>query len=111
MIDQRIVKEYFNSNDYVVVEYYFEGDKIRCNIEKRSGNTYLNKLYWAYYNLLSLSYINNCRYSIESMGYLRYLQMRLKYDDNTADAKQELQESIVGEDIINVLRETRRGEL
>lgn len=111
MIDQRIVKEYFNSNDYVVVEYHFEGDRIRCNIGKCSGDTYLNKLYWAYYNLLSLSYINHCRYSINSIGYLRYLHTRLKYDDDTNDARQELQEEIVGEDIINVLREVRRGEL
>lgn len=111
MINQRIVKEYFNSNDYVVTEYYFEGNRIRCNIEKRSGDTYLNKLYWAYYNLLSLSHINRCRYSINSIGYLKYLHTRLKYDDDTDDAKQELQEEIVGEDIINVLREVRRGEL
>lgn len=111
MIDQRIVKEYFNSNDYVIVEYHFEGDRIRRNIEKRSGDTYLNKLYWAYYNLLSLSYINRCRYSINSIANLRYLQVRLKYDDDTTDAKEELKEEIVGEDIINVLREVCRGEL
>lgn len=111
MIDQRIVKEYFNSNDYVVVEYHFEGDRIRCNIEKRSGDTYLNKLYWAYYNLLSLNNINRYRYSINSIANLRYLQVRLKYDDDTTDAKEELKEEIVGEDIINVLREVRRGEL
>ena len=111
MIDQRIVKEYFNSNDYVVVEYHFEGNRIRCNIEKHSGNTYLNKLYWAYYNLLSLSHINRYRYSINSIGYLGYLHARLKYDNNTEDARQELREAIVGEDIINVLREVRRGEL
>lgn len=111
MIDQRIVKEYFNSSDYVVVEYHFEGDRIRCNIEKRSGDTYLNKLYCAYYHLVLLSYTNRCRYSINSIGYLRYLQMRLKYDNDTTDAKQELKEEIVGEDIINVLREVRRGEL
>lgn len=111
MIDQRIVKEYFNSNDYVVVEYYFEGDRIRYNIEKRSGNTYLNKLYWAYYNLLSLSHINRYRYSINSIANLRYLQVRLKYDDDTTDAEEELKEEIVGEDIINVLQEVRRGEL
>lgn len=111
MIDQRIVKEYFNSNDYVVVEYYFEGDRIRYNIEKRSGDTYLNKLYWAYYNLLSLNHINRYRYSINSVANLRYLQVRLKYDDDTTDAKEELKEEIVGEDIINVLREVRRGEL
>lgn len=111
MIDQRIVKEYFNNSDYVVVEYHFEGDRIRCNIEKRSGDIYLNKLYLAYYHLVSLSHINRCRYSINSIANLRYLQVRLKYDDNTADAKEELKEEIVGEDIINVLREVRRGEL
>lgn len=111
MIDQRIVKEYFNSNDYVVVEYHFKGDRIRYNIEKRSGDTYLNKLYLAYYNLLSLSYINRYRYSINSIVNLRYLQVRLKYDDDTTDAEEELKEEIVGEDIINVLRKVRRGEL
>ena len=111
MIDQRIVKEYFNSNDYVVLEYHFEGNRIRYNIEKCSGDIYLNKLYLAYYNLLSLSYINRCRYSINSIANLRYLQVRLKYDDDTTDAKEELKEEIVGEDIINVLREVRRGEL
>ena len=111
MIDQQIVKEYFNGNDYVVVEYHFEGDRIRCNIEKRSGDTYLNKLYLAYYHLVSLSHINRCRYSINSIAKLRYLLVRLKYDDDTTDAKEELKEEIVGEDIINVLREVRRGEL
>lgn len=111
MIDQRIVKEHFDGNDYLVTEYYFEGDRIRCHIEKGTVNTYLNKLYLAYYHLLLLSYINHCRYSVNSMGYLRYLHTRLKYDDDTTDAKEELKEEIVGEDIINVLREVRRGEL
>lgn len=111
MIDQRIVKEYFNSNDYVVVEYHFEGDRIRCHIENGTANIYLNKLYLAYYHLVSLSHINRCRYSINSIANLRYLQVRLKYDDDTTDAKEELKEEIVGEDIINVLREVRRGEL
>lgn len=111
MINQRIIKEYFNSNDYVVVEYYFEGNKIRCHIENDTANTYLNKLYLAYYYLVLLSHINHCRYSINSMGYLRYLHAQLKYDDDTEYAKEELKEEIVGEDIINVLREVRRGEL
>lgn len=111
MINQQIIKKHFDSNDYVVVEYHFEGNKIRCNVENGKDNTYLNKLYWAYYHLILLSHINHCRYSINSMGYLRYLHMRLKYDDDTDDARQELKEEIVGEDIINVLREARRGEL
>lgn len=111
MIDQRIVKKYFNSNDYVVVEYHFEGDRIRCHIENGTANIYLNKLYLAYYNLLSLNHINRYRYSINSIANLRYLQMRLKYDNNTTDAEEELKEEIVGEDIINVLREVRRGKL
>lgn len=80
-------------------------------LEIKMLNTYLNKLYWAYYNLLSLSHINRCRYSINSIANLRYLQVRLKYDDDTTDAEEELKEEIVGEDIINVLREVRRGKL
>lgn len=55
--------------------------------------------------------INKCRYSIDSMGYLKYLYSRLKYDRNTRDAKQELKDNILGEDIIKVLREFRDGNL
>lgn len=78
---------------------------------KKDTGTYLNQLYRGYYYLIVSSYINKCRYSIDSMGYLKYLHSRLKYDRNTRDAKQELKDNILGEDIIKVLREFRDGNL
>lgn len=42
---------------------------------------------------------------------MKYKILSLKIYDDTTDAKEELKEEIVGEDIINVLREVRRGEL
>lgn len=110
MINQQIVKDYFNGDDYTVVEYHFVNGRLLCNV-KENTSTYLNQLYRGYYYLIVSSYINKCRYSIDNMGYLKYLHSRLKYDRNTRDAKQELKDNILGEDIIKVLREFRDGNL
>lgn len=110
MICQQIIKDYFNGNDYVIVRYHFENGRLLCNVEKDVG-TYLDRLYRAYYYLMILSYINKCRYSIDSMAYLKYLHSRLKYDRNTRDAQQELKDNIFGEDIIKVIKEFRDGDL
>ena len=45
------------------------------------------------------------------MAYLKYLHSRLKYDRNTRDAQQELKDNIFGENIINVIKEFRDGDL
>lgn len=97
------------SKSYAIVYYIYE-EEFRYGVILVEDN-YINALYRAYYNLLSLNHINRYRYSINSIANLRYLQVRLKYDDDTTNAKEELKEEIVGEDIINVLREVRRGEL
>lgn len=110
MINQQIVKDYFNGNDYTVVEYHFVNGRLLCNV-KENTDTYLNQLYRGYYYLIISSYINKCLYSIDSMAYLKYLHSRLKYDRNTRDAQQEFKDNILGEDIIKVLREFRDGDL
>jgi hypothetical protein len=110
MINQQIVKDYFNGDDYTVVEYHFVNGRLLCNVKENIG-TYLNQLYRGYYYLIMSSYINKCRYSIDSMAYLKYLHSRLKYDRNTRDAQQELKDNILGEDIIKVLKEFRDGDL
>lgn len=110
MINQQIVKDYFNDDDYVVTIYYFENGRLLCNVKENTG-TYLNQLYRGYYYLIMSSYINKCQYSIDSMAYLKYLHSRLKYDRNTIDAQQELKDNILGEDIIKVLKEFRDGDL
>jgi len=110
MISKQIIKDYFNGDDYTIVEYHFVNGRLLCNVKENTG-TYLNQLYRGYYYLIMLSYINKCRYSIDSMAYLKYLHSRLKYDRNTRDAQQELKDNILGEDIIKVLREFRDGDL
>ena len=110
MINQRIIKDYFNGNDYVIVRYHFENGRLLCNVEKDVG-TYLDRLYRAYYYLVILSFNNECRYSINSMAYLKYLNQRLKYDHNKRDAEQELKGNVIGEDVINVIKEFRNGDL
>lgn len=111
MINQQIVKDYFNDDDYVVTIYYFENKKLYCDILDEEKDIYLNQLYKAYYKLLSLGLIADCSYSINSYAYLKYLNHRLKYDDNKRDARQELEKQIVNEDVINVIREFRDGNL
>ena len=110
MINQQIIKDYFNGNDYAVVEYHFVNGKLLCHVKKDTG-MYLNQLYRGYYYLIISSYINKCRYSIDSMAYLKYLHSRLKYDRNTRDTQQELKDNIFGEDIIKVLKEFRDGAI
>lgn len=110
MISKQIVKDYFNGDDYAVVEYHFIKGKLLCHVKKDTG-TYLNQLYRGYYYLIVSNYINKCRYSIDSMRYLKYLHFRLKYDRNIRDAKQELKDNILGEDIIKVIKEFRDGNL
>lgn len=110
MISKQIIKDYFNGDDYTIVEYHFVNGRLLCNVKENTG-TYLNQLYRGYYYLIMLSYINKCRYSIDSMAYLKYLHSRLKYDRNTRDAQQELKDNILGEDIIKILREFRDGDL
>lgn len=110
MINQQIIKDYFNGDDYTVVEYHFVNGRLLCNVKENTG-TYLNQLYRGYYYLIMSSYIYKCRYSIDSMAYLKYLHSRLKYDRNTRDAQQELKDNILGEDIIKVLREFHDGDL
>ena len=110
MINQQIVKDYFNDDDYTVVEYHFVNGRLLCNVKENTG-TYLNQLYRGYYYLIMSSYTNKCRYSIGSMAYLKYLHSRLKYDRNSRDAQQELKDNIFGEDIIKVLKEFRDGNL
>lgn len=110
MISQQIVKDYFNGDDYTVVEYHFVNGRLLCHVKENTG-TYLNQLYRGYYYLIISSYINKCRYSIDSMAYLKYLHSRLKYDRNSRDAQQELKDNILGEDIIKVLKEFRDGDL
>ena len=110
MINQQIVKNYFNGDDYTVVKYHFIDGRLLCNVKKDTG-TYINQLYRGYYYLIMSSYINKCRYSIDSMAYLKHLHSRLKYDRNSRDAQQELKDNILGEDIIKVLKEFRDGDL
>lgn len=110
MINKQIVKDYFNGDDYTIVEYHFVNGRLLCNVKENTG-TYLNQLYRGYYYLIMSSYINKYRYSIDSMAYLKYLHSRLKYDRNTRDAQQELKDNILGEDIIKVLREFRDDDL
>ena len=108
MINQQIIKDYFNGDDYTVVEYHFINSRLLCNVKENTG-TYLNQLYRGYYYLIISSYTNKCRYSIDSIAYLKYLHFRLKYDRNSRDAQQELKDNILGEDIIKVLKEFRNG--
>lgn len=44
MISKQIIKDYFNGDDYTIVEYHFVNGRLLCNVKKDTG-TYLNQLY------------------------------------------------------------------